>query len=642
LQYVWNNQVREEEYEIPIYNKQLKIETDQPLTVQPGQTVPITIKITDIQGKPVPEADVTAYSFTKKFPEFVVPVVPDFSKRYKNRQIINTFRLNEKFKEDELEGNSVLNYVRWHREMGLDTVAYFRFLYPEKGKYQTMVPMPNLMTQFAPFVVNKGKIQAVHFIFLDGEPVYFKIAEGGQRYSFHADSGYHRIQLRTQNLYITIDSVYFQKYHKTIISIDPSLPQKFVKIDTVSADLTSNELNILNAYLMPVFRNFSNETTYLKQGKKVFNLNTPGSGGLFGPVRPTIMQFNKKGSFETDFFFENGFQYEFLPNLLKMRTWKPFEKTKLNDYQININPDFGAKAWTVYEIDSLHKRSQEIPVYRYEYYNNPTVTQPGFGNLVIKKITLPKQPEKRIKYIILFKENNLDSLKVYPYNENTFHQLSEGKYTMVLLLLFNEYVERKNIPIHKNGTNYLQFTADSIHKADAFSQNLDSLVKKRIEVYYERDGKFSFQKPQEIKPKPVEKSRWRAYDFTHFVGGRVFDEDGTPLPGVNVLVKGTTQGVATDAEGRYELLVPANGTLVFSFVSYVAQEIPVTYQSFIQIQLMADIQSLSEVVVVGYGTQQRRDVTGSVVSINNQSLQGRAAGVMISSEGEPLRIRGAS
>ncbi|MBC8111433.1 MAG: carboxypeptidase-like regulatory domain-containing protein, partial [Verrucomicrobia bacterium] len=179
-------------------------------------------------------------------------------------------------------------------------------------------------------------------------------------------------------------------------------------------------------------------------------------------------------------------------------------------------------------------------------------------------------------------------------------------------------------------------------KADDFSRNLDSLVKKIIEVYYEKDGKFSLQKPQEVKPEAVENPLWRAYDFTHFVSGRVFDEDGTPLPGVNVSVKGTTQGVATNAEGRYELLVPANGTLVFSFVGYVAQEIPVAYQSFIQIQLMADIQSLSEVVVVGYGTQQRKDVTGSVSVVTANSLQGRVAGVMISSEGEPLRIRGAS
>jgi len=144
------------------------------------------------------------------------------------------------------------------------------------------------------------------------------------------------------------------------------------------------------------------------------------------------------------------------------------------------------------------------------------------------------------------------------------------------------------------------------------------------------------------------------------VSGKVTDKvDGSGLPGVNIGVKGTAIGTTTGADGSYTLNnVPDNATLVFSFVGYVSQEIAVGNQSTINIILSSDIKTLDEVVVIGYGTQQKKDVTGGVVAINSkdfnqgiisspeQLLQGRAAGVqMTPASGEPgagvnLRIRG--
>jgi TonB-linked SusC/RagA family outer membrane protein len=126
------------------------------------------------------------------------------------------------------------------------------------------------------------------------------------------------------------------------------------------------------------------------------------------------------------------------------------------------------------------------------------------------------------------------------------------------------------------------------------------------------------------------------------VTGTVTDETNTPLPGVNVLIKGSTVGTATDADGRYSIAVPdANSVLVFSFIGYVTQEVPVGGQSQINVQLLTDVQTLSEVVVVGYGTQKRSDLTGSVGQVSGeevlqrpvtnvlQGLQGRVAGVNV-------------
>jgi TonB-linked SusC/RagA family outer membrane protein len=136
-------------------------------------------------------------------------------------------------------------------------------------------------------------------------------------------------------------------------------------------------------------------------------------------------------------------------------------------------------------------------------------------------------------------------------------------------------------------------------------------------------------------------------------------EDGQPLPGVNVVVKGTTRGTVTDINGAYSLeLAPAETVLVYSFVGFLTQEVPVGTQTNINVVLQIDSKTLEEIVVIGYGTVAKSDLTGSVSTIKNsdvttvpavsalQSLQGKVPGVQITSgSGAPgaapiVRIRG--
>ncbi len=105
------------------------------------------------------------------------------------------------------------------------------------------------------------------------------------------------------------------------------------------------------------------------------------------------------------------------------------------------------------------------------------------------------------------------------------------------------------------------------------------------------------------------------------VTGKVTDEFNNPLPGVNVFVKGTTIGTVSDVEGNYRLSVPDDSdVLLFSFIGYTTETITIGSQVVIDIQLVPDISTLQEIVVVGYGTQQKRDLTGSVVSVKGEDL----------------------
>ncbi|MET7256069.1 SusC/RagA family TonB-linked outer membrane protein [Dyadobacter fermentans] len=128
------------------------------------------------------------------------------------------------------------------------------------------------------------------------------------------------------------------------------------------------------------------------------------------------------------------------------------------------------------------------------------------------------------------------------------------------------------------------------------------------------------------------------------ITGKVVDsKDASPLPGVNVLIKGTGIGTSTDASGNYEINVPnESSALVFSFVGFTSQEITVGNQSAIDVNLATDAKALTEVVVIGYGTVRKSDLTGAVATIKgeqlvdkpvpnvSQALQGKIAGVEVS------------
>src|SRR5690349_20200503 len=96
------------------------------------------------------------------------------------------------------------------------------------------------------------------------------------------------------------------------------------------------------------------------------------------------------------------------------------------------------------------------------------------------------------------------------------------------------------------------------------------------------------------------------------------EDDGQPVPGVNILVKGTTQGTTTNADGEFSISVGSIAVLVVSYIGYATQEVTVGDQSVINITMQTDITSLSEIVVIGYGEVEKKDVTGAVVAISNK------------------------
>lgn len=196
----------------------------------------------------------------------------------------------------------------------------------------------------------------------------------------------------------------------------------------------------------------------------------------------------------------------------------------------------------------------------------------------------------------------------------------------------------------------------SDHKISLTATNVSlseilEMITKPLRLKYEVVGQQIILSPEPSSALPTGTPGRRTVEgisSEQTVSGKVSDEKGEGLPGVSIVVKGTQQGTITDAQGQYSLsFQEKNPVLIFSFVGYVPQEVSVGNLANIDIILKTDTKALEEVVVVGYGTQSRRNVTGSVSKVDmkqtqnlpntnvTQSLRGRVAGVQFTDNGRP-------
>lgn len=190
---------------------------------------------------------------------------------------------------------------------------------------------------------------------------------------------------------------------------------------------------------------------------------------------------------------------------------------------------------------------------------------------------------------------------------------------------------------------------------DVNEESVNDVLKK---VLKNTDLTYNIEGINIILRRRSEKHSLQVIQQVHKITGTVVDKAGLPVIGANVIVKGTTNGTVTDVEGRFSLEIPENAVLLVSYIGYVEQEMQVGDESALSIILQEDTQALEEVVVVGYGTQKKINLTGAVESISSDviedrpiksvadALQGTALGVTVTSAaGQPgefskIKIRG--
>ncbi len=301
------------------------------------------------------------------------------------------------------------------------------------------------------------------------------------------------------------------------------------------------------------------------------------------------------------------------------------------------------------QISEIYKRSTAKKQASWKGFINPTFTTYGRGKIqVLSKREL--LDNHYVKNFILLKDNEPQFLHIY--SESTseqFHNLVPGSYTLYSLLDDNSYYKSTNIVVMRNATTFIDFQKDARMLPDETSD----LINEKIKEIQESNNYSILGRNEDFEV--IKKAISIDERVNRYTGATVFGvvsdaEDGTPLPGVNVIIKGTSIGTVTNFDGEYQIVVPEKyRELVFSFVGFMTEEVPIGAIREMNVTLSADVNELQEVVVVGYGMQEKRSLTGSVTAIRsegiNLNLSGKVAGVAISGQtnsSAKVQIRGAN
>ncbi|WP_083925346.1 carboxypeptidase-like regulatory domain-containing protein [Flexithrix dorotheae] len=745
--YIWAGNKKEQSYSIPYRRKDLDVKIIHPQKVYPGQEVEMNILVSNHAGKPLPNIDLTAYAYTGKFEADNSPDLPAWYIKSKNRKYYNEFSFPyyDVFQEN---GQTLLDFDFWEKTMKLDSLEYYNFLYPENGFYQFEMPALDSITQFSPHVVANGYGIPVYTITVDNQLIYFKDTDHLKRYSFQLDSGAHKIELRTSNEYLKIDSFYIPHQKKTIFSLDLDNLPEFVHCDTLGKFFTQWEQDKLNRTLILYKNKFYADTSYFKQQDKIYAI--PGNAGhhfnhspktdlVIGPFRPLPMTFVSPDYFKIRLDWEPFYGYDLYPGKIKM---KFNDKIIGNNYFLNDSRETPwINDWVLRESELLRphwekpKDTFELPqlieedIFTIDYFINQNWREiPGSVNSGHFVFEFDK-PNHRIQEVILFHKEKLQ-VKSISGNIRKIENLPAGNYQMIFLLDSNRYFTKKQIEIVPNGINFLRLNPEKIHtsvkpfhqpvpKSDSvvfyLSENSNfisgkitgmdgypligaiiTLKNQHLGTFSSIDGNFKIKanpgdtltincSDKKIRDIPINayghykialqtidtlqvlkeisivgyatrrKANMTASIATTHGGiyhassliapggykkisGTVKSEDGEPLPGVSILIRGTAEGTVSDIDGNYSIDVPVGASLIFSYIGFTTNEIRVNRQNYMDISLVPDIQALEEVVVVGYGVSRRLEGRASGVTVTNAPTIKIRGANSISAENNPLII----
>jgi TonB-dependent SusC/RagA subfamily outer membrane receptor len=636
INYLWAGRTQYQEIRVPYQDKYLSIEVKQPVTVFPGQQADITINIKDDKGRPVQGADVTAYAITSKFENYSLPNIPYLGKIYPDRKYGNALNVLQPGSNGSLK----LNWLRWSRQMGLNSIEYYKFTHP-LTVYQQAEANPDDSTQIAPFVMKNGDIIPVHILYIDDVPVYFSKTSDVQQYSFNVKPGLHTLRFRTANQNIQLRDVNVPLHKKLILSLNAdTLKNKVARFKAMADTLTNYEADLISKYLIGIVPNYGDRMVTVKQDNRIFLLNGENRGYAYynrsgqsnlltiGPVNGNLATFKPKGGETWYFTPENGYSYQFEPGLIRQKSLPTRYSFDKNLSVFNrLLPDYKQYALTQTAVDTLwqnyldlRSNTTELFPVNYNYDRNH-----GELNIAVGKLSNGSNPF--VKNVIVYKNNDPDFMSIFPGNRTYLGRFAPGRYRILYLLKGNAYFLQEDVMIKPHGKNFYSTGIIKPHGVDSISRKIAGIIDN-----YQRYSGNDAQVVQQIK----ETFNNKYLDVSQLNGemdGYVYaQDDKMPLPGVTIKIKGTSTGTNTDRNGYFRIKVPENGKLVISYIGYIAEEAPIHKGQRIKLYLKPANLSLQEVVVVGYGTQMKSNLTGSVSSLST-ALNGKLAGVNIAIRG---------
>ena len=640
LHYRWGGALRAQEFTSGPPRRDLLITTTQPPVGYPGQRLHLGFRATTADGRPVPDADLTAYAFTSRFGVADLPPLPAFGPPTRQRLARRGFRLPDALplgyqdKKDQ-----PLDWPRWQRRLGLDSLQLYRFLYPETGLFVEYRPAPGGQTQLAPYVVEAGQVRQPMLLYLDDQPVYVGGLNDQQPYAVVAAPGRHTLRIRLARQVVTVRDLDLQPGQKLTLSLDLHHPRPDVLVTKAPLRLSAAERLTLQRTVLGVqltgeaARN--GEPLVLQQGRVLRWLPGYGSLRLAGPFRPDSVRLLRAGLPPASFLFEPLFTNTFGAGTLQQKPLPGYEPGNLTYARpVRLSPpyDLNDFALTPADVQAAFVRGRPT---RYFSLPEPPITPTASGRLVLRMPTDPTAAPLPPPVFMLLTRPDQPTFSRLGRGLGPLAGLVPGRYRVAVLLADSTRLQpTATVLVQANGATFVQLSrADQLPNqglAARIRLLLADLTRQATDAATARND-YSLR-PLELHP------GWL------IVSGRVTDSRNEGLPGVTVLAWGNSSvGTSTSADGDFSLQVPPNTRLLFfAFVGYTTKQVAVGSNTFFTVKLEENAEQLSEAVVVGYGTTSNyRFATGQEGYIGE--LQGKVSGVQIQSSPDMrVMIRGAS
>jgi len=633
-QYYWKGEEKSKEQSIALLYKLLNIDIQASATVFPGQHDSIEINVRDYHQKPVAGVNLTVMSYNNQFSKDIHVQEPPYLVRYKTRPTIK----RDKYEDEDCyisKGYPLGLHSAWINKFGLDSMLYYQMLFPQKEMLDATTPISDFIPQLSVHLVDNGERKQIYLLYVNRRLVYYNAVTDPMKDAYQAYMGFSQIGIRLLDKFVEIDSIYLQPFYKHDLFFDLQKLPKLAKITPMPDTLSDKERFLLENSLWNLDNNAQTNTGYVWQQEKIVKLS--------GNYQHIVGPFNSRDSlhyfapnyFDIHFRFEPGYQYDLSKNILRLERQDIFPDKKRKP----VFPKINSPLWVLG--DTIPTR----PIIDYKepfsekarYLKTWGFDKFGWNTNGNGKIYFMPEAGIVLKYAIVFPDGHPEEKIISSAGFIKFSNLTSGHYHLILVDSSWHCAEIKQIPV-------LEYKTYCINLKKALFVNESELV-----AQWERETLNPLPKigPPPSKPDSTTEQNLPLYQTGKSgISGKIIDKNGkNGIPGATILVKGTRTGTSSLANGNFAIgnLKPGKCTLVIVSIGYVRKEVQVNIpdfgQEYLEIPLSISNQSLQEVVVVGYGLTNKRDLTGSLIFMHEDVLkkmpnlqtllEGKVAGISI-------------
>lgn len=631
-EYFWARPISESQ-KIYRLDKQLNIAIEQPLKVSPGETVQVKVKVQDPYGKAAAGVQLAAAAVNAQFKNpqdaYKSPVIP-----YKSRR--DPFTI-ENFSLQPLVYKDPDYYQRgitpgWFRKLNLQGNAFYHMRFKNSGVWMHWHTLEQdtfyrNIAQVAPYLLQDGKALPVYLIYINDELVHYFASQDHPPYSFVGREGNNRIALRTREREYILDSVRLEKGKKLELAIDldhfkdgmqgiklssKTVPDQFTREELT---LIKNKALVLVPSLQVGEQYFWDRTTNIHAIKQ---WPVPKESMVMVPFRASSdINYVHRGKLERQFLFEPGYRYDIAATRERLYNWDSYKR--LQDDFRRKSPNLHQPGQLIYRPEDIRREAPaSVPILYYDSFIRERVS--GKGRLQLEEVPAEVDSLSMLAFLLQSEKGNEWT---FPTHRSIIGGLDPGKYQL-LLVREDGQVSQKRFELLPNTTLVLNLAGVGFRE-DKRRNWPEHLYKTSRQE--QPDRKAPKTSPPVIQRNPYEGNG-------QLIQGQITDDNGYPLIGASVLVKGTKLGTITDLDGYYSIWVPAGGAeLVINYTGYTTEEIFAGPGSQTDVKLAESSMMLEEVVVTGLGVSKKQNLSAAV-----QTLEGRTAGVMLTVPGTDQRI----